>query len=77
MVSLNLMGKWILLKCVLSRFIKMTVSGGEWKSTVKLPIFVDNSSMTLEAPYDSLPTKSKKIVRDVLKLLVLRLMICT
>ena len=30
---------------------------GEWKSTVKLPIFVDNSSMTLEAPYDSLTTK--------------------
>ena len=50
---------------------------GEWKSTVKLPIFVDNSSMTLEAPYDSLPTKSNKTVPDVLKLLVLRLMICT
>ena len=41
---------------------------GEWKSTVKLPIFVDNSSMTLEAPYDSLPTKSSKTVPGCIKI---------
>lgn len=41
---------------------------GEWKSTVKLPIFVDNSSITLEAPYDSLPTKSNEIVSECIKI---------
>ena len=41
---------------------------GEWKSTVKLPIFVDNSFMTLEAPYDSLPTKSSKTVPGCIKI---------
>ncbi len=56
MVSLNLTGKWNLLKCVVSRFIKMTVSEENGK-VQWIPIFVDNSSMTLEAPYDSLPTK--------------------
>lgn len=41
---------------------------GEWKSTVKLPIFVDNSSITLEAPYDSLPTKSNEVVPGCIKI---------
>ena len=40
----------------------------EWKSTVKLPIFVDNSSMMLEAPYDSLPTKITKTVPACVKI---------
>ena len=41
---------------------------GDWKSTVKLPVFVDNSSMMLEAPYDSLPTKITKTVPACVKI---------
>ena len=40
----------------------------EWKSTVKLPIFMDNSSVEIVAPYDSLPTKADEVVPACVKI---------
>lgn len=40
----------------------------DYKSTVKLPIFVDNSSLEIVAPYDSLPTKSDDVIRECIQI---------